>query len=361
MGLQPDVEQKSPDRAGESSGVADRLARDGRVFLLSLSGGLHGSSARGVRPSRPARRSTHRLGPGFPNGPLAARLWLLAAALLFSTGGAAIKASALDAWQVTGLRSGIAGLVILLLLPGARRRPGAAGVLAGLAYATTMVLFVRANTLTTAASTIFLQSTAPLWVILFGPSLLGERVTRRDIAVLAAVTIGLLLVFASPETTQKSAPDPFSGNAFALLAGVFWAVTIGSLRFLERRAPGTSAAGLALGNPVCFLVCLPFALPLPGLPVRELVIVLWLGVFQVGLAYVCLVRGLQKVPAIEATLLLLVEAALNPIWVWLVHGEVPGALTVLGGALILGATTVKAIAGTESARKASPEPPAIDR
>src|SRR5690606_18143001 len=101
--------------------------------------------------------------------PLRARLLLLAAATLFSTGGAAIKATSLTAWQVASFRSAIAALTLLVLLAGARRRPSAPALGVGAIYAATMILFVLANKLTTAANAIFLQDTAPLYVLLASP------------------------------------------------------------------------------------------------------------------------------------------------------------------------------------------------
>src|SRR5688500_15647594 len=107
-----------------------------------------------------------------------ARLQVLAAALLFSTGGAAVKATTLTAWQVAGFRSGIAALAVFLLVPAARRGWTWHVVPVGVAYAATLVLFVTANKLTTAANAIFLQASAPLYMLAFGPLLLREPVRQ---------------------------------------------------------------------------------------------------------------------------------------------------------------------------------------
>src|SRR6185295_9128401 len=103
---------------------------------------------------------------------------VLAAALLFSTGGAAIKATSLSGWQVASFRSGIAAIALLLALPAARRRWSPRVWLVGAAYAGTMTCFVISNKLTTSAAAIFLQSTAPLWILLLAPWLLGEKLRR---------------------------------------------------------------------------------------------------------------------------------------------------------------------------------------
>ena len=104
-----------------------------------------------------------------------ARLELLATAILFSTGGAAIKATTLTGPQVACLRSGVAFLSVLLLLRAARTRWSRAAILVGAGYAATMILFVFSTKMTTAANAIFLQSTAPIYLILIGPWLLNEK------------------------------------------------------------------------------------------------------------------------------------------------------------------------------------------
>jgi DME family drug/metabolite transporter len=91
------------------------------------------------------------------------------------------------------------------------------------------------------------------------------------------------------------------------------------------------------------LLCLPKALPLVSFPVRDVLIIGYLGAFQIGLAYVFLTRAMRVVPALEASLLLMAEPALSPVWAALVHGERPGTLAILGGALILSATLARTL------------------
>jgi drug/metabolite transporter, DME family len=271
------------------------------------------------------------------------RLEVLVAAFLFSTGGAAIKAATFTGWQVASFRSGVACLAVLAILPASRGRWSARSLAVGFAYAATMVLFVIANKLTTAANTIFLQYTAPLYLVLAGPLLLDEPVRRRDVAFLAVLGASLALFFVDAPAQSPSAPRPALGNALALLSGVFWASTALGLRWMARPGSGGApvATALACGNLIAFLVCLPAALPLVGSSRLDVAIILYLGVFQIAGAYYFLTRGLRTVPALEASLLLLVEPVLNPLWAWLVHGERPGAWSLVGGAAILVATTAK--------------------
>jgi DME family drug/metabolite transporter len=272
-----------------------------------------------------------------------ARLLVLAAAVLFSTGGAAIKATSLTAWQVASFRSGIAALAVLVMLRGARRIPDRATWLVGVVYATTLVFFVVANKNTTAANAIYLQGTAPLYIHLAAPFVLREPVSRADIVFMAALGLGLAAFFMGQEPARQTAPNPAMGNLAALASGLTWACTVIGLRWLGRRSEDATATqpSLVAGNLLAFGLTLGLALPVEHLPARDVAILAFLGVVQIGLAYVCLVRGIRGVPALEASLLLLLEPVLNPIWAWLVHGEAPGQWALVGGAIIMAATTAR--------------------
>jgi len=273
------------------------------------------------------------------------RALLFAAAALFSTGGAAIKATSLTGWQVASFRSGVAALAVLLMLPAARRGWSIRATLVGIAYAATMILFVQANKLTTAANTIFLQSTAPIYLVLLGPWLLSERTRRRDFVFMSVMGVGLVLFFVGAEQPAATAPRPFEGNLLALLSGISWAFTVLGMRWMGKgdSAGGHSAAvAVVAGNAITFLFCLPWAVPVRMAQTTDWLVIGYLGVFQIGLAYICLTSALRHIPALEASLLLLVEPVLNPVWAWVVHGERPGAWALCGGVLILVATGVKA-------------------
>jgi len=298
----------------------------------------------------PGPRSSHA------PGALGSRLRVLAAAALFSSGGAAIKAVQLTAWQVASFRSGIAILAFLLLLPETRRRPTLRVLGVGAAYASTMILFVQANKLTTAASAIFPQATAPLWVVLLSPWLLGERIRGRDVAYMAVLAVGLACFFVGIDPASATAPNPFLGNVLASLSGLTWAFTIMGLRALGRNSAEEGSWGPAAalwGSIFACLACLPLALPLGPSTPRDWLVVGYLGVFQIAVAYVFLLRGIERVPAVEASLLLLLEPVLNPVWAWIVHGETPGAWSLTGGAILLLATAVKSWIDTRPTRSIS--------
>lgn len=278
------------------------------------------------------------------------RFYVLAAALLFSTGGAAIKATALSSWQVACLRSLIAALVLLTLLPEARQLRSPRVWLASLAYASTLVLYVLANKLTTAANAIFLQATAPFYLLVIGPLLLKEPNRLRDYVLGAVMAAGMALFFLDPSGASALAPNPALGNLLAAITGLTWALTVTALRSLSKQAGASSLPVVSAGNLVAFAASLPFAIPLGGIGAADAATLLYLGVIQIGLAYFCMTQGVKHVPAFEASVLILLEPAMNPVWTYLLHGERPGAFSLAGGIVIMGAT----VAHTLTAPRAAP-------
>ena len=123
----------------------------------------------------------------------------------------------------------------------------------------------------------------------------------------------------------------------AAITGLSWALTVMGLRSIRN-----GIATVVVGNIIASLATLPFALPLASLPTTDLLIVSYLGIVQVGLAYIFLTRAIPHVPAFEVTTIILLEPVLNPVWVWLVHGERPTSWALVGGAIILIATYVNA-------------------
>jgi len=291
--------------------------------------------------------------------PLGSRLLLMSAAILFSTGGAAIKGTTLTPWQVACFRSGIAAIALALFLPELRRNWKWRLTPVGVAYAVTLIAFVCATKLTTAANAIFLQATAPLYVLLLAPLLLGERARRSDLLFGLAVCAGIGLVFMTSESRTSIAPDPRTGNLFGCVAGIAWALTLIGLRRAARGQSGSTDPAIAivvLGNTIACIATLPLALPLRNLDFANLSIMAYLGVVQIGLAYVCFTRGIRNVPAFEAATIGLLEPALNPIWTWLVHGEKPGAAALAGGAVILSATLANTWRQSRSANAGASAP-----
>lgn len=277
------------------------------------------------------------------------RLAIFGAAVLFSTGGVAIKWLSLDGWQVAGLRGLIAAVAIWALMPGPVLLRHRAVFLAGVAQGATMLLFVMASKNTTAANTIFLQSSAPLFIPFLAGPLLGERATKRDIAAMLGIALGLSFFFVGAPTATASAPNPRFGDLLAMLSGFTWACTVVGLRYLARAgvvASGATKGALLWGNSLVALVGLSFAWPLPAVGASEWVVVLYLGVVQVALSYRLLVRAVARVPALETSLLVLFEPVLNPVWAYLLLEERPSSWALAGAAILCLVTIVRALAGS---------------
>lgn len=266
-----------------------------------------------------------------------ARFQLIAAALLFSTGGAAIKATGFSSWQTAGFRSAIAAAALLALLPEARRLAGWRTWLTGAAYAATLMLFVHSTKLTTSANAIFLQSTAPAYMLVFGPLLLHEKLRRLDYWLTLALACGMGLFFVGTENPVATAPDPVRGNIYAAFSGLAWALTLTGLRRQGKKNLGV----VVVGNILAFVLSLPRALPVTAIHTADVMVILYLGLIQIGFAYWLLTRGLRNVPAFEASTLLMLEPVANPVWTWLLHGERPSAWALAGGAIILGSTLAR--------------------
>jgi drug/metabolite transporter (DMT)-like permease len=268
--------------------------------------------------------------------PTIAAARVIAAAILFSTGGAAIKTVTLSGLQVASIRSGIAAVALMLWLRGrVERSPKVIAV--GLVYAATLILFVTSTKLTTAANAIFLQSTAPLYIAVLAPLLLGEQFRARDLALLGAAGAGLVLCVGSgsASTATVTAPDPATGNLLGILCSLSWALTLLGLRWVELNQRGSGISSVVAGNVIAFLVGVPLLIPAPSVSASDAAGLLYLGVIQIALAYVLLTGAVGRLPTLHVSLLLLIEPVLNPLWTWIVRGENPGVATLAGGAIIV--------------------------
>ena len=271
------------------------------------------------------------------------RLEIVAAAVLWSSAGAAIKLNALSGWQIAGGRSLVAGAFLWLAFREARRRWTRRTLLVGIAYAFTVVLFVLATKLTTAANAIFIQDTAPLWVMVLSPWLLRERPTRSELWSIPLYALGLGLFFLDDLSGGQTL-----GNLVALASGVAFALSIVGLRHAGEEGP----SALVLGNLLAAAIALPLWPAGPEPRLLDLGLLLYLGVFQLGLAYLLFSKGLRGTPAVEASLIVLLEPVLNPIWTFLFAGERPGPWAIAGGAIVLAATAWRTVAPVLAGRVA---------
>ncbi len=261
---------------------------------------------------------------------------LLICVLLWSTSGVLIKQSSLTALAIVGGRSAIAALVLWAFVRRPRWTWSLPQVGGAVAYCFMVVLFVQATQLTSAANAILLQYTAPIWVALFSFWFLGERLRRSDYAAIATIFVGMALFFGDALT-----PAGMLGNILAVLAGIALAwMTL----FMRKQKDSSSLETLLLGNLLAAGVGLPFLFMAQVQPL-DWAIVGFLGVFQLGLPFLLYAVAIRSLTAIETILISCLEPILNPILVFVVIGETPGPMAMLGGAVVMGAVLARGLAG----------------
>jgi DME family drug/metabolite transporter len=256
-------------------------------------------------------------------------LLIFAAALLWSTGGLGIKALPEPALKVAFYRSAVAAVALFVILRPRGWRVSPGFLVGAASYAACLTTFVVATKLTTAANAIFLQYSGVVWVLLFSPLVLREPLGRRDVMAVTVALGGMALFFVGRLETGNT-----TGTLRALLSGLCFAVLILALRF-ERH--GGAEAAVTWGNVVAAVALLPFVASDLTLSARSTVVLGLLGVFQIAVAYALFVAGLKQVTATQASLTGMAEPVANPIWVFLLLGEVPSTFAMLGGAVVLAA------------------------
>jgi drug/metabolite transporter (DMT)-like permease len=262
---------------------------------------------------------------------------LLAAALCWSLAGVLFKWVDWPPLAAAGGRGLIAALFLLAVVGRSLRFTWSRWQLgAALAYASCTVLFAVANKLTTAANAILLQYTAPVWIALFGVGLLGERATRADWLTILAVFAGMG-VFLYDGLRLNDLP----GMLVAIASGIGFAATV---LLLRKQKDGSPIESVILGNALGFLIGLPWIWTAPPLTAASLAALLALGIVQLGVAYLFYARAIKHVTALEAVLIPVIEPILNPVWVMLLVGEKPTPLALVGGLLVVGAVTWRALA-----------------
>lgn len=255
------------------------------------------------------------------------RLLVLCAGGLWSLGGVFIKSLNLHPLTIVFYRSFFAALFFLPCARADRRQAGFSLVISALSYTAAVSTFVWANKLTTAANAIVLQYTAPIFVFLFARFLFGDSVSRNNLVALLAGMAGIGVIFGA----SRALPDA-PGVMIAVLSGFLFAVYMTNLRFVQAISP---AFLTWINNLVCCLVLFPFARNELALSSAQTVALAAMGVVQLGIPYFLFSKGLEKISLQEASLIVLVEPVLNPIWVALAVGETPSSATLAGGALIL--------------------------
>ncbi len=268
------------------------------------------------------------------------------AVLLWSTGGVFIKYTTLDAFSVNAGRSFFAAITVAAFTYKKGLRLDWFTFLSALMYAGTLSCFVYANKTTTAANAIFLQYTAPIYILILSPFVLKEKFRFSDLITVVVCLSGMSLFFLEPQNdANKLATNIFAGNIAALASGVFFGLYILLLRHPKslRQNPAVS---VFYGNIIIVLLMLPFILGNPPADIKsnDIFAILFLGILQIGTAYVLFTNGVARgVRSLDASIIGFIEPLLNPIWVFLFIGEQPSVWAILGGAIIIAAVVFHTI------------------
>ncbi len=271
-----------------------------------------------------------------------ALFYLILAAVSWSTSGVLVKM--LD-WQPVAILAGRSLFAVIVFLVYLRRVPTKFNrwkILAAAGSILTQFLFVTSTKLTTAANAIFLQYTAPIYVVLLAFWFLREKPSRTDWLSMFVIFAGMFLFFG-----DKLSTDGFYGNVLAILSGVTSAIMIVSFRAQKDGAPAESA------------LIASFAMAVFGFPsllketwtVTDWSIIAYLGLFQIGLAFVFFTIGIKHIPALEANLVGTLEPVLNPVWVFLFLGERMGTYALFGGLVVLAGVALSAVGSARAVKE----------
>ena len=274
-------------------------------------------------------------------------LEMLLCAPLWSIAGIFIKLIPWNSIVIAGLRSLIAGLVMFVYMRArgigftADRRSLAGGA----ALCLTLTCFVAANKLTTAANSIVLQFTAPMFIVVFSALFLKKRFSRADVLAVVLTMAGISLFFFDQLT-----PGHLAGNCVAIFAGMAFACYYMSL---EGASESQRMSAILIAHGLTFLVGLPFTFVYPPeLSAAPVACILVLGVVQLGIPYVLLGRASGACPPLACSLLGAVEPLLNPVWVFIFDGEAPGLWALIGGVVVVATITVWCVYGDLRGKKA---------
>ena len=272
---------------------------------------------------------------------------VLVAALLWSTGGLFIKWTTLTAFELSFWRSLLAALTVAYFTRHEGFRLNRMTVITSVLYAALLLLFVVATKLTTAANAIFLQYTAPIYVLILEPLLYKEKFRRADLITVAVCVMGMSLFFVG-----KLRPQDVAGNLTALASGLCFAFYILLLRHPRSQAVNR-ASSVIYGNLLLVIFTAPAGLAaIEQITMRDFGSVFFLGVFQIGVAYTFFTLGMARgVRSLDASIVGYIEPVLNPIWVFLFLGERPTNWALIGGTVIITAVLTHTIRGARRRRK----------
>jgi len=257
------------------------------------------------------------------------------AAVLWSSGGLFIKLISLDAMQLSFFRAGIAAITFALIFRKRILLINKFTLINSVFYSLVLISFVIATKTTTAANAIFLQATAPIYVLIFEPLINKTKYEKSNIITVAVCFIGMLFFFIG-----ELEPGHLEGNLVALFSGMMFAAFFLGMKKNDIKHQQSS---IFFGNVLVTIISIPFILSFNGVSFDDFWMLGYLGVFQIAIAYAFFASGLKRVFAVEASIISMIEPVLNPVWVFFGYGEVPSFWAIIGGIIIISAIVVKTL------------------
>ncbi len=262
-------------------------------------------------------------------------LAIVVTSLLWSTGGVFIKLISFGAFQLSFFRSSFAALTVFVFYRRSALFFNRYVFFNAVMYSLVLILFVAATKMTTAANAIFLQYTAPIYVLVLEPLLLKTKFERANIATVTIAFFGMLLFFVGDIKIGE-----MTGNVLALLSGIALAGFFLGQRKIENTHKISS---IFYGNMLIVIVCFFLVGEFEAINVSDLTMVGYLGIVQIGISYILFSYSIARIQAIEASLIAMIEPVLNPIWVFIWYGEQPTLFAILGGLIIVAGVTYRSI------------------
>lgn len=257
----------------------------------------------------------------------AGTMYVFAAATLFSIGGLCYKIIPWHALAINSARNMIAAIIVFTFIKaiGHKIRFNRTVFIGSLCIAGTNNLFSLANKLTTAGNTIILQFTAPIFVILLSFLIFGAKPKKDDVIACALVLLGIGFF-----VVDGLSAGNMLGNALALISGLSYA----GVFMMNSSKDSDPLSSVLIGQIYSVFIGLPFLLAVRAPTAPAVAAVVVLGVFQLGLAYVFLTKGLKTTSAITASLVTGIEPILNPLWVAIFYKEVFTPMSMAGAVIV---------------------------
>lgn len=274
------------------------------------------------------------------NDRLRGTLAVVITSVLWSTSGLVIKLVSWNPVAITGSRSLIAAIILIAVTRRFKPPKTFTAWVTVISYMLTMLTFVVSNKLTTSANAIFLQYLAPAFVAVLSVFLLREKLRTSDWLILSGVMGGMALFF-----LDKLGPGHLLGNIISVISGLFLALFIVFLRLDSLKSEGAREPidNMIFGHLLAACVAAPFAFssgtPDPG----SIAGIAFLGLVQIGLSSLFFSYGVARISAFGTSIITLLEPVLNPVWVFLILGEFPSALAIIGGVLIIALVTLRSL------------------